>query len=58
MIHFSVYFPNGTSVELDADSFMVDHMNRVLAVVSGDTNYAFPLESMKYWKMAKNGVVQ
>mgnify|MGYP001186239310 CR=1 FL=1 len=57
-IHISVYFPNGTSLDLDADSFMVDHLNHILAVVAGDTNYAFPLANLKYWKMGKNGMVQ
>ena len=57
-LHISVYFPNGTTVELDADSFMVDHMNHILAVVAGDTNYAFPLARLKYWKMANKGTLQ
>ena len=57
-IHISVYFPNGTTLELDADSFMVDQAARILAVVSGSDNFAFPLENLKYWKMSKKGTLQ
>lgn len=56
-LHLSIFFMGGTALELSADSFMVDHMNRVLAVQSGADNYVFPLENMKYWKTTKNGVV-
>ena len=59
----SFYFMNGTTLEMDCDKFMVDHMNRCIAVEVGtdpnfNESYLFPLENLKYWKLKRNGVVQ
>lgn len=54
----SIAFVGGTSLEIEADSFMVDPGSRILAIVSGSENYAFPLENLRYWRMRKQSVVQ
>lgn len=54
----SLAFVGGTSLEIEADSFMVDPGTRILAVVSGNENYAFPLENLRYWRMKKPSAVQ
>lgn len=57
-LKITVHFVGGTTFEVDADEFRVDTAMRVLAVVAKNESFVFPMENLRYWVIAKKGVVQ